>query len=126
MKRIPKYLPALIKAEKIQHKAALVGFDWDDINGVFEKIKEEYKELLDECKEGNIKYIKEELGDLLFSIVNLARFLHIDSEEALNLTNQKFINRFEFMEESASKVHKKIEDLTLEQMEELWQQAKEK
>jgi tetrapyrrole methylase family protein/MazG family protein len=126
LKRIPSHLPALIKAEKIQHKAALVGFDWDDINDVFEKIKEEYKELLDECKEGNIKYIKEELGDLLFSIVNLARFLHIDSEEALNLTNQKFINRFEFMEESASKVHKKIEDLTLEQMEELWQKAKEK
>ena len=71
-----------------------------------------------------IKYIKEELGDLLFSIVNLARFLHIDSEEALNLTNQKFINRFEFMEENASKLHKKLEDLTLDQMEELWQSAK--
>ena len=80
--------------------------------------------MIDECKQGNIKYIKEELGDLLFSIVNLARFLQIDSEEALNLTNQKFINRFEFIEQSASKVHKKIEDLTLEQMEELWQKAK--
>ena len=125
LKRIPKHLPALIKADKIQHKAALVGFDWDNIEGVFEKIEEEYKELLDECKQGNIKYIKEELGDLLFSIVNLARFLHIDSEEALNLTNQKFINRFEFMEENASKQNKKIEDLTLEQMEELWQSAKQ-
>ena len=124
LKRIPNHLPALIKAEKIQHKAALIGFDWDDIKDVFEKIDEEYKELLDECKQGNIKYIKEELGDLLFSIVNLARFLHIDSEEALNLTNQKFINRFEFMEENASKLHKKLEDLTLDQMEELWQSAK--
>ena len=124
LKRIPNHLPALIKAEKIQHKAALIGFDWDDIKDVFEKIEEEYKELLDECKQGNIKYIKEELGDLLFSIVNLARFLHIDSEEALNLTNQKFINRFEFMEENASKLHKKLEDLTLDQMEELWQSAK--
>ena len=124
LKRIPSHLPALIKAEKIQHKAALIGFDWDDIKDVFEKIDEEYKELLDECKQGNIKYIKEELGDLLFSIVNLARFLHIDSEEALNLTNQKFINRFEFMEENASKLHKKLEDLTLDQMEELWQSAK--
>ena len=125
LKRIPSHLPALIKAEKIQHKAALIGFDWDDINDVFEKINEEYKELLDECKQGNIKYIKEELGDLLFSIVNLARFLRIDSEEALNLTNQKFINRFEFMEQSASKLHIKLEDLTLDQMEELWQKAKE-
>ena len=125
LKRIPSHLPALIKAEKIQHKAALIGFDWDDIKDVFEKINEEYKELLDECKQGNIKYIKEELGDLLFSIVNLARFLRIDSEEALNLTNQKFINRFEFMEQSASKLHIKLEDLTLDQMEELWQKAKE-
>ena len=66
LKRIPNHLPALIKAEKIQHKAALIGFDWDDIKDVFEKIDEEYKELLDECKQGNIKYIKEELGDLLF------------------------------------------------------------
>ena len=97
----------------------------NDIKDVFEKINEEYKELLDECKQGNIKYIKEELGDLLFSIVNLARFLRIDSEEALNLTNQKFINRFEFMEQSASKLHIKLEDLTLDQMEELWQKAKE-
>ena len=76
---------------------------------IFEKINEEYKELLDECNVGNIKYIKEELGDLLFSIVNLARFLHIDSEEALNLTNQKFIDRFEFIEQNVSKLNKKIE-----------------
>ena len=124
LKRIPKHLPALIKADKIQHKAALVGFDWDNIEGVFEKIEEEYKELLDECKQGNIKYIKEELGDLLFSIVNLARFLHIDSEEALNLTNHKFINRFEFMEQKADELHRKFDDLTLDEMEELWKEAK--
>ena len=124
LKRIPKHLPALIKADKIQHKAALVGFDWDNIEGVFEKIEEEYKELLDECKQGNIKYIKEELGDLLFSIVNLARFLHIDSEEALNLTNHKFINRFEFMERKADELHRKFDDLTLDEMEELWKEAK--
>ena len=124
LKRIPKHLPALIKADKIQHKAALVGFDWDNIEGVFEKIEEEYKELLDECKQGNIKYIKEELGDLLFSIVNLARFLHIDSEEALNLTNHKFINRFEFMEQNADELLRKFDDLTLDEMEELWKEAK--
>lgn len=124
LRRIPKHLPALIKAEKVQHKAALVGFDWDNIDGVFEKIQEEYKELLDECKQGNIKYIKEELGDLLFSIVNLARFLHIDSEDALNGTSHKFINRFEFMEQRASELHKKFEELSLDEMEELWKEAK--
>ena len=124
LKRIPSHLPALIKAEKIQHKASLIGFDFNNINDIFEKINEEYKELLDECNAGNIKYIKEELGDLLFSIVNLARFLHIDSEEVLNLTNQKFIDRFEFMEQNASKLNKKLEDLALDQMEELWQSAK--
>lgn len=124
LKRIPTYLPALIKAEKIQHKAALVGFDWDDINPVFKKIEEEYQELLDEHKAGNIKYIKEELGDLLFSIVNLARFLYIDPEEALNNTSNKFIKRFEFIEASAINKNKKIEDMTLEEMDELWNKAK--
>ena len=104
--------------------ANLNSFDWDNIEGVFEKIEEEYKELLDECKQGNIKYIKEELGDLLFSIVNLARFLHIDSEEALNLTNHKFINRFEFMEQRAYELHRKFDNLTLNEMEELWEEAK--
>ena len=122
--RIPNELPALIKAEKIQKKAALVGFDWDNISDVHKKIEEEYKELLDECKQGNIKYIKEELGDLLFSIVNLARFLNVDSEEALNLTNTKFINRFKYVEESAIKSDKKLENMTLEEMDKLWEEAK--
>lgn len=124
LKRIPAHLPALTKAEKIQHKAALVGFDWDDINPVFKKIEEEYQELLDEHKAGNIKYIKEELGDLLFSIVNLARFLYIDPEEALNITSNKFINRFEFIETSAANLNKKLDDMTLEEMDELWNKAK--
>lgn len=74
LKKNSKSFTCTYKSWKIQHKAALIGFDWDDIKDVFEKIEEEYKELLDECKQGNIKYIKEELGDLLFSIVNLARF----------------------------------------------------
>ena len=124
LKRIPSYLPALIKAEKVQHKAALIGFDWDKIEDVIKKIDEEYKELLDECEEGNIKYIKEELGDLLFSIVNLARFLKINPEEALNCTSQKFINRFEFMEQSAIESNKKLEDMTLEEQDKLWNLAK--
>ena len=124
LKRIPAYLPALMKAQKIQKKAALVGFDWDNIEDVHKKVKEEYKELLDECKSGNIKYIKEELGDLLFSIVNLARFLKVDPEEALNLTNDKFIKRFDFVEQGAIKLNKRLEDMTLEEMDKLWEKAK--
>ena len=124
LKRIPAYLPALMKAQKIQKKAALVGFDWDNIEDVHKKVKEEYKELLDECKSGNIKYIKEELGDLLFSIVNLARFLKVDQEEALNMTNAKFIKRFDFVEQGAIKLNKRLEDMTLEEMDKLWEKAK--
>lgn len=124
LKRISAYLPALMKAQKIQKKAALVGFDWDNIEDVHKKVKEEYKELLDECKSGNIKYIKEELGDLLFSIVNLARFLKVDPEEALNMTNAKFIKRFDFVEQGAIKLNKRLEDMTLEEMDKLWEKAK--
>lgn len=124
LERIPAYLPALLKAEKIQFKASLVGFEWDNIEDVYKKIEEEYKELLDECKSRNIKYIKEELGDLLFSIVNLARFLKINPEEALNLTNDKFINRFKFIENSAIEMNKKLDEMTLEEMDELWEKAK--
>jgi tetrapyrrole methylase family protein / MazG family protein len=126
LKRIPASLPALTKAKKVQYKAALVGFDWDNIDDVFKKIVEEYKELLDEHKQGNIKYIKEELGDLLFSIVNLARFLDINPEEALNLTTEKFINRFEFIENSAISLNKNLEDMTLEEMDDLWNKSKNK
>lgn len=124
LKRIPRYLPSLIKAEKIQNKAALVGFDWDNVDDVLKKIEEEYQELLDEHKVGNIKYIKEELGDLLFSIVNLARFLNIDPEEALNCTNQKFINRFEFMEDYSKSLDRDFKKMSLEEKDELWKKAK--
>lgn len=124
LERIPQFLPALTKAEKIQHKAALVGFDWDNIGDVCKKVEEEYKELLDECKSRNIKYIKEELGDLLFSIVNLARFLQVDPEEALNLTSKKFIKRFKFIEDNAKVMNKTLEEMTLEEMDELWERAK--
>lgn len=124
LQRIPQFLPALTKAKKIQYKASLVGFDWDNIDDVCKKIEEEYKELLDECKSGNIKYIKEELGDLLFSIVNLARFLQVDPEEALNLTSKKFIQRFKFIEDNAKAMNKTVEEMTLEEMDKLWEEAK--
>ncbi|CEN80651.1 MAG: nucleoside triphosphate pyrophosphohydrolase [Paraclostridium sordellii] len=126
LKRIPKNLPALIKAKKVQYKASLVGFDWDNIEEVFKKIVEEYKELLDEHKQGNIKYIKEELGDLLFSIVNLTRFLDINPEEALNLSTEKFIKRFEFIENTAISLNKDLESMTLEEMDDLWNESKNK
>ena len=100
------------------------GFDWDNIGDVCKKVEEEYKELLDECKSRNIKYIKEELGDLLFSIVNLARFLQVDPEEALNLTSKKFIKRFKFIEDNVILMNKKLEDMTLEEMDKLWEKAK--
>jgi tetrapyrrole methylase family protein/MazG family protein len=124
LKRIPNSLPALTKAKKVQYKASLVGFDWDDIDDVFKKIVEEYKELLDEHKQGNIKYIKEELGDLLFSIVNLARFLDINPEEALNLTTEKFVNRFEFIENRAISLNRQLEDMSLAEMDEIWNESK--
>ncbi|MEG2983741.1 MAG: nucleoside triphosphate pyrophosphohydrolase [Peptostreptococcaceae bacterium] len=124
LKRIPTSLPALTKAKKVQYKASLVGFDWDNIDDVFKKIVEEYKELLDEHKQGNIKYIKEELGDLLFSIVNLTRFLDINPEEALNLSTEKFINRFEFIENSAISLNQNLEDMTLREMDDLWNKSK--
>ena len=125
LSRIPVYLPALMKADKVQHKAALVGFDWDDISDVFKKVEEEYNELLDEYHKGNIQYIKEELGDLLFSIVNLARFLHVDTTEALNGTTQKFINRFSFVEEKVIESGKKFDDMSLEELDGFWDMAKD-
>ncbi len=124
LKRIPKHLPALMKAKKVQHKAALVGFDWDNIEDVYKKVEEEYKEVIDAHRENNIQYIEEELGDLLFSIVNLARFLKVDPEEALNLTTQKFIKRFGFIENTALSQGKKLENMTLEEMDNLWNMAK--
>ena len=157
IKRIPVYLPALMKAEKVQHKAALVGFDWDDIYDVFSKVEEEYEEvreayeldfagfvadkyagedvlekikeesadLLDEYHRMKIQYIKEELGDLLFSIVNLARFLDVDTTEALNGTIDKFVNRFGFVEEKIIESGKTFDEMSLEEMDAFWDQAKE-
>ncbi|TQQ84000.1 nucleoside triphosphate pyrophosphohydrolase [Peptacetobacter hominis] len=126
LRRIPVYLPALMKAEKVQHKAALVGFDWDNIDDVFKKVEEEYSELLDEYRKGNIQYIKEELGDLLFSIVNLARFLEADTTEALNMTTEKFVRRFSFVEDELVKSGKTFNESNLEEMDKLWNQAKDK
>lgn len=122
--RIPESLPALMKASKVQKKAALVGFDWDNWKDIFKKIEEECHELLDECRDENIKYIKEELGDLIFSIVNLARFYKIDPEEALNATTAKFIERFQYIENKSFELNKKLDDMSLEEMDKYWNEAK--
>lgn len=124
LKRIPNHLPALMKAHKVQHKASLVGFDWDDIADVYKKIEEEYKEVIDAHRLNNIEYIEEELGDLLFSVVNLTRFLNVEPEEALNKTTKKFIKRFNFIEDTAIKMNKSVKDMTLEEMDNLWNLSK--
>lgn len=119
---VARTLPALIRAEKVQHKAAKVGFEWPDISGALAKVEEE----LDEVKralngDGDVQ---EEIGDLLFAAVKLARFADTDSEGALNDTTEKFISRFSYVEQAAAKQQKKVEDLTLKEMTDLWNEGK--
>jgi tetrapyrrole methylase family protein/MazG family protein len=114
-------LPALAQAEEIQRRAARVGFDWPDKRGVVEKISEECHELL---AAGDLASQSDELGDLLFSVVNLARHYEIDAESALRETNTRFRTRFAFIEKSARELGKTVSDLTLDEMEAYWQQAK--
>ena len=121
---VAKALPALIRAKKIQKKAKKVGFDWDDVSGAFDKVKEELNEVMDVYKEGKVSRIKEEIGDLLFSCVNVSRFLNVDPEEALNLTTDKFINRFSYIENRAKELNRNLEEMSLEDMDKLWDEAK--
>lgn len=124
LKRVPKHLPALMKSYKIQAKAAEVGFDWDDVEDAIKKVREELGELLEAYNTGESIKIKEELGDLIFSVVNVARFLNVDPELALNGTVQKFIDRFEFIEITATENGKELEKMSLKEMDELWNMAK--
>ena len=126
MEKVPKALPALVRAAKIQKKAAESGFDWDDISGAFEKVQEEYREV-SECYAENpsgLDALKEEVGDLLFSVVNIARFLGIDPEDALDYTNNKFIRRFSYVEKAALACGRELEEMSLSEMDELWNEAK--
>lgn len=120
---VPKSLPAMIKAIRIQDKARGVGFDWDRDEAVFEKIEEELQELKVEVEQRSDK-VDEEFGDVLFSLINYARFLELNPEDALEKTNKKFIKRFQFIEEKAREEGKRIEKLSIEEMEAYWQQAK--
>ena len=121
---VPKSLPALVKATRIQDKAAGVGFDWDNIDDVFAKIKEEIDELHSEVKAQQQSNIESECGDVLFSLINYARFLKVNPEDALERTNRKFIARFQYLEEKATAQGKSLKDMTLQEMETYWQEAK--
>ena len=124
MGKIPLSLPALIRAEKIQKKARKVGFDWPDVSGAFAKIDEETAELREAYDQADKDHISEELGDLLFAVVNTARFLDVDPEKALNSTSQKFMKRFSYVEEQAALQGKHLPDMTLEEMDALWEESK--
>ncbi len=124
MADIPLTLPALQKAGKVQRKVATVGFDWKHISEVMDKVEEELKEVKDAIKEEKTSKINEEIGDLLFAIVNLSRFLGIEPENALHETINKFIIRFQKVEKLLAKKGKKIEESTLEEMEHAWNKCK--
>ena len=121
LRGVPNALPALIRAAKVQKKAAEVGFDWNDAQGALDKIREETDEL---TEAGNRTEVTEELGDLLFSIVNAARFFKVDPEDALNMATKKFIRRFAYIEDRSLSCGKLLKDMSLEEMDELWNEAK--
>ncbi|MFC2442399.1 MAG: MazG nucleotide pyrophosphohydrolase domain-containing protein, partial [Capnocytophaga ochracea] len=112
------------KATRIQDKVAGVGFDWDNIDDVFAKIKEEIDELHAEVKAQKQTNIESEFGDVLFSLINYARFLKVNPEDALERTNRKFITRFQYLEQRANEKGKSLKDMTLQEMETYWQEAK--
>ncbi|MDE7457931.1 MAG: nucleoside triphosphate pyrophosphohydrolase [Muribaculaceae bacterium] len=123
---VPEALPALIKSYRIQEKAANVGFDWEKREDVWNKVKEEMGEVSEAIVKGDKTDIEAEFGDLIFSVVNAARLYGVNPENALERTNRKFINRFNHIEESATASGRKISDLTLDEMETLWCEAKHK
>ena len=121
---VPKGLPALIKAQRMQEKAAGVGFDWNTKDQVWGKFQEELSELDDALSNGNTEAVEDEFGDVFFSLINYARFLKINPESALERTNQKFMYRFQYIEAQAKAKGTSIEKLSLNQMEAFWQEAK--
>ncbi len=122
---VPKSLPAMVKAMRLQEKAKQVGFEWETKEQVWEKIEEEQEELLNAVQSKKQNEIEEEMGDLFFSIINYARFLNVDAENALELTNKKFIKRFTEMEAMVNKSGKNLHDMTLEEMDSMWNTIKQ-
>lgn len=125
MLAVPREFPALMRAQKIQSKAAKAGFDWDDVDGAMDKLFEEINELKIAMLNHNKKEIEDEFGDVLFSCVNISRFLKVDSEEALTASTDKFLNRYLIVEELAQKSNLDMKTASIEQLDLLWQQAKE-
>ena len=121
---VPRGLSSVIKAQRIQEKAAGVGFEWEQTEQVIAKVKEEWSEFEEEVQKGSISNMEEEFGDLLFSLINLSRFLKINPENALEATNKKFIKRFQYIEEQAQKANTSLSEMSLEEMDELWNAAK--
>ena len=121
---IPKGIPAFTKSMRIQEKVKTVGFDWDDKGQVLKKVEEEIDEMKKEIKKNNLKKIKGEIGDVIFSIINYARFIGVDPEEALDKTNNKFITRFSWMEKTIRLDGKSIKKMSLEEMDKYWERSK--
>jgi XTP/dITP diphosphohydrolase len=121
---VPKSLPAMVKAMRIQEKAKQVGFEWATKEQVWEKVEEEKLELAEAVASGNKEHIEEESGDLFFSVINYVRFLNVDAENALELTNKKFMKRFVLMEESARDRGLQLNDMSLEEMDAIWNKIK--
>ena len=121
---VPTALPSMIKANRIQEKAANVGFDWDEPSQVWDKVKEEIIELSQEMAQMDKAKMEEEMGDVFFSLINASRLYGIDPENALEKTNKKFINRFNYLETKAANLGKSLKEMTLEEMDEIWNEAK--
>lgn len=122
---VPASLPAMVKAMRLQEKAKQVGFEWENTGQVWEKVAEEMQELQEVVAEGDTYRMEEEFGDLLFSLVNYSRYLKIDAENALERTNKKFIRRFQAMENSAEAVGKNLHEMSLREMDDLWNKIKQ-
>lgn len=121
---VPKNLPALVKASRIQEKVKGVGFDWEESHQVWDKVQEELEELQVEVEAGDQDKIEAEFGDVLFSMINYARFLNVNPEDALERTNKKFIKRFQYLESKAGELGKPLMDMTLAEMDVFWEEAK--
>lgn len=122
---VPQSLPAVVKALRLQGKTRQVGFEWDTVEQVREKVDEEIQELYEAVESAHAEKIEEEFGDVMFALVNYARFVNVDPEQALEKTNKKFIRRFQYIEEKAAEQNKVLKDMTLEEMDALWNRAKE-
>jgi XTP/dITP diphosphohydrolase len=122
---VPQSLPAVIKASRIQEKVAGIGFDWEQPEQVWDKVQEELSELNEEIKAGNNENIEKEFGDVLFSMINYSRFINVNTENSLEKTNKKFINRFQYLERESKKEGKNLADMSLAEMDIYWEKSKE-